>query len=261
MTLEIPEAAKKLIHRYENLELGGKHIVAPYFINIKKAKDLRAMVGKGTPEEIEMEAKIWEKLKGINFEEMSEKEIKQFLIDRWLGIDCSGFIMHVLNEWHKVETGKSIWSKMKTNRPSFLRRLAYFLKPVENISANTISNEENAFKVQINSVLPGDVIRSKWKRKNSHHILLVSKVHREADGDVKEIEYVNSTEQYGEKNGVRHGKIAITHPNKPLASQHWVDEDEHGVNHTFEGFEFEVKDNGLRRLHAMDEIINSKYNS
>lgn len=256
MTKSLPESAQKVVDRYLNLQLGGKSVIAPYYINIQRKKDLRALVGKGTPEEMEMEAKIWEKLKGVNFSEMSEFDIRNFLMQRGIGIDCSGFIMHVINSWYKAERGKTIWGKMKPYTRSLLHKLAYKLKPVEKLGAEIITNENNAIKININDVLPGDVIRSKWKRKNAHHILLVSKVTYDENSNVSEIEYVNSTEQYGDNNGVRSGKIVIKDPNLPLEKQKWIDSDENGVNHTYEGFLFNVEDNGLRRIKAMQEIIN-----
>lgn len=257
-TYELPKEAKKIIEDYAALDLGGKKIVCPYYINAHKSKDLRAMVGKGTPEEIIMEAQIWEKLKGANFKRMSEKEITDFLIERGLGIDCSGFVMHVLNYWYKAKSGKSIWRKMTIPQKSFLKKLAFLLKPVEKLGTDIITNQENSKKIKIDEVLPGDLIRSKWKKKNSHHVLMVSKVVKEK-GKTKEIEYVNSVPKYDHVEGIRYGKIVINHSGKPLKDQKWEDEDKHGVNHIYEGYLINVKDNGLRRLNAMEDILKEEY--
>lgn len=254
MIQTLPENAQKIIDQYFHLKLDGKEVACPYFINLKRKKDLRAMMGKGTPEEIEMEAKIWEKVKGVEFENMNESEIRKFLMERGIGIDCSGFVVHVLNNWYKAETGKSIWPKMKIYNKSIAYRIAYFLKPVEKLGAEIITGELNADKIEISDVKPGDLIRSKWSRPNAHHVMMISKVDRDDSGKVTELEYVNSTEQYGDANGVRYGKIRIKDEFKPLQDQEWLDYDENGINPAYEGFLYEVEDNGLRRVRAIKNL-------
>ncbi|MCA9386538.1 hypothetical protein KC669_00740 [Candidatus Dojkabacteria bacterium] len=252
--LNLPEIAWQTIDGYRQLSLGGKQIACPYFINIHKAKDLRAMVGKGTPEEIEIEAKMWEKLKGVKFDNMSVSEIRQFLIDRGIGIDCSGFVMHVLNEWYRNHYKKPIWGKLTIPNKSILHKISYILKPVQKLGAEIITNKENSKVIKIKDALPGDLIRSKWKRQNGHHVLLISRVLKDDNGHVTEIDYINSTEQYGNENGVRIGKIKITNQNGKLQDQHWIDEDTDGTNHTYEGFMVNVEDNGIRRIRAMEKL-------
>ncbi len=253
-TEKISKYAQQIIDKYKNLDLGNKKVRCPYYINVKKNKDLRAMVGKGTPEEIIMEARIWEKLKGINFEKMTEEEIRSFLIERGLGIDCSGFVTHALNYWHYSKTGKNIFNELNPGYDKILRKIVYFLKPVENLGVLQLCSDKNSFPVQINDVKPGDVIRSTWKRKNSYHILIVTEVTKSDNGVVKKIKYANSTEQYGKNNGVREGEIEITDINLPLHKQNWTDVDENGINHQLEGYLFDLEKNGIRRIKAVEKL-------
>jgi len=192
-TLVISKQVKDAINEYSNLHLGDKEVCTPYYINEKRHKDLRAMVGKGTTEEIQMEARIWEKLKGLDFNNMSSKEIKQFLTDRGIGIDCSGFVIHVLNKWYESISGQAIWSALKVPTPSFRAWLGNKLRPVENIGAQTITNEDNAKKIKVKDVLPGDLIRSKAKRKDAHHIMIVTKVTYDDANNPTLIEYTHSS--------------------------------------------------------------------
>jgi hypothetical protein len=255
MIYTLPPKLQEEIDRYKNINLGGKSVVCPYYINLIKKKDLRVMLGKGTPEEIEMEAHIWEKIKGVDFEEMSEEEIRQFLIDRGIGIDCSGFVVHVLNEWHRKTKGKSIWKNLKSARKGFFGNLVYKMRPVENLGANVLTSDLNAVPIKVKDVMPGDVIRAKWKRQNAHHILLVSKVEKDDEtGEVKLIEYTHSTPFYGKNNGVKTGQIEIIEEKLPLKDQKWTEVDENGVNFTYEGFMIKVEDNGLRRLKMIAEL-------
>ena len=249
-TEKISDKAQKVINDYMFLKVNGKTINTPYFINPRSRKDLRAMVGKGTPEEIIMESKIWEKIKGVNFDQMSEKEIKDFLINRGIGIDCSGFIVHVLDALSMERNGKHVWSFLK---PTVYRKiigpLMYRLRPVENLGAEIITNEKNSVPVEIKDVMPGDVIRSKAKQTNGHHIMLVTEVLRDdSTNQVVAIKYTHSSPYYGDKMGVKTGEIRIKDITKPLWDQEWTEKDEHGVNHTYEGFMVNVEDNGLRRL-------------
>ncbi len=255
MTYKLPKEATEIIDHYFNLKIGNKKIRCPYYINLKRTKDLRALVGKGTPEEIELEVQIWAKLRGIDLIKSSEKEIREFLINEGIGIDCSGFVIHVINGWYKAVNGKNIWSKLKPMKNDIIHRLAYKLKPVEKLGAEIITNLENSETIEIGNVLPGDVIRTKWKRKNSHHILLVSKIEKDSKGNVKIIEYTHSIPFYDEKSGVKTGEIEVIHQNKPLQDQKWLEVDDSGVNHVYEGFLINVEDNGLRRVKAMKNII------
>ncbi|MDQ6986005.1 MAG: hypothetical protein Q9M91_03485 [Candidatus Dojkabacteria bacterium] len=251
--LKLPENISNRINDYFELKIGKTHVKSPYYMNLKKSKDLRALVGKGTPEEIEMEAMIVAKTKKMNLDEMTENEIREFLMSRGIGIDCSGFIMHILNFWYKSEKGGNIWRKFKPYGKGILYKIAYILKPVEKLGAEIITNKTNSKKVSLKDVLPGDLVRSKWKRKNSHHVLLVTKVIRE-EGITKEIEYGCSAEHYGKDNGMRFGEIIIKDQKKPLQDQEWVDPDENGINQIYEGYLNKVEDNGLRRTKAMEEI-------
>jgi hypothetical protein len=274
-SLNIPESAMEALNAYKELNLGSKKVQCPYFINSKRARDLRAMVGKGTAEEIIMEAKIWEKLKGSSFEQMSGSDIKQFLIDRGLGIDCSGFAVHVLDAWYTSKKNKHIWSSLKNAGSGVMSKLRYYLRPVENLGANTLTGSLNAFPISINEVKPGDVIRSKWKKVGTHHIQLITRVEYETESRIENresgqsessriphpvspvslIEYTHATPYYGETSGVRVGQIRITDSTKPLYDQEWLEKDDHGVNFSYEGFMTQVEDNGLRRLFAMKDII------
>jgi hypothetical protein len=254
-TLEIPLVAQEAISKYKNLKLGSKSVQCPYFINAKRKKDLRALVGKGTPEEIVMEAKIWEKLTGQNFEKMSETEIKTFLTNKGLGIDCSGFVVHVLDSWYQSKHQKHIWSELKLVQGGLLSNIRYKLRPVENLGANTLTSEVNSIEIEINEVKPGDVIRSKWKKVGTHHIQLVTKVEYRENETVSQIEYTHATPYYGETSGVRVGQIKILDPQKPLFDQEWTEKDEHGVNFSFEGFMTQFEDNGLRRIKPMMDLI------
>ncbi len=251
VTETIPDVVKNLINSYKKLKLGNKEVVTPYYINDKRRKDLRAMVGKGTPDEIEVEAKIWEKVKGVDFDNMSPDEIKEFLINRGIGIDCSGFVVHLLNVWHKEKENKPLWGELTPLQKSPIWKLRYFLRPAENMGADIVTDDDNSIAVELNDVRPGDLIRSKGKKNNAHHVMLVSEVTRDDSKEntpVTQIKYIHSSPYFGKENGIREGVINILDINKPLQDQEWLESDEDGVKHTLEGYKINVEDNGIRRL-------------
>ena len=110
-----------------------------------------------------------------------------------------------------------------------------------------MTNLENCNPItDMNKILPGDFIRSKGKVKNSHHILLITRVIKQ-DGFIIEVEYVHSSKHYEDENGVKFGRIQITDLSKPLEKQNWL-EIRRGKNYSYEGYITDLQDNGVRRL-------------
>lgn len=254
MIKEIDSFAKEIIHTYMNLKVDGKTIQTPYFINSNRTKDLRAMVGKGTPDEIIMEAKIWEKLKGVDFDSMTKEEIKAFLIDRGIGIDCSGFIVHVLDYWFKSKNRKHIWNKFNIGSKSLFNILKYKLRPAEKLGADLITNAKNCTAIELKDIMPGDLIRSKSIKINGDHIMIIYSTEYEGD-NLKKIIYAHSTPNFDEENGVKFGVIEITNINEPLENQNWLEVDKQGNTPTLEGYKINIEDNGIRRLKFIQELV------
>lgn len=260
MKLELPEEVKKSIDQYAKLDLGDKSVPCPYYINISKERGgLRVMVGKGSPEEITHEVKVWAQLKGFDLRKANAGEIRDFMLEKGIGVDCSGFLVHVINRWMKSTSKGRLIDCIKFPTNSFIARLRRRLRSAENISANTLTGDENNIKIiNLNEVKPGDMIRLKGKIKNAHHVLMVTEV----DGDkgengkfkIKKIKYVGSARDYEDENGIRFGDIDITDSEGELKDQKWNDE-YRGKNWHYEGLMKEYEDNGIRRLKCLKEEI------
>jgi hypothetical protein len=245
---KIPESAQKVIHEFTQLPIGGKNIVCPYFINPKSQRaGLRVLIGKGDPGEIAREVNVHAQLKSLDIYKLNETEIRQFMIDNHIGIDCSALVVHILNYWLKNQGDSPLIKYLKFTNSSFISKLKRQLRPVEQIGANLLTNHDNTSKVKnLNDVRPGDLIRSKGQRTNSHHVMLITEVTTH-DGVVKEIEYVHSVKQYNEENGVRFGKILVNNIHEKLHEQNWT-ELKDGRNWAYEGYIKNLEDNGIRRL-------------
>jgi len=248
----LPAVVKNVIANYFELPLGGQKVKCPYFMNLKKERaGLRVMIGKGSSEEIVHEAKVWAQLKGVNLNKMSESEIREFLTKRGIGIDCSGFVSYVLDEWFQILGKGHIWSNLKYNDNSVFSRFRRRLRPVENIGANLLTSELNCTKIQkFGNIKPGDLIRAKGKQDRAHHVAIITDVYFGAKGNIEKFDYVHSHRFYEGENGVRIGSVIITDPKKELKDQDWQDAYK-GRNYMLEDLLIDYKDNGIRRLRSL----------
>lgn len=249
MIEEISQNAKIVIKNYSMLNVYDKYLPVPYFMNTKKQKGgLRVMVGKGTSEEIKRELKVWAQVKGFDIKKADAKQIRDFMMKINLGVDCSGFVVHVINAELKSKNKRAIWNHIDYPNNSIIAKMRRFFRPVENTSANTLTSEKNCLKVtQFNQIKPSDLIRAKGKQKNAHHVAIINKVSRDEDGNLKWFEYANAHREYEDENGVRIGKVTITDDDKELKEQKWEDNYK-GKNYFLEDLLVKYEDNGIRRL-------------
>jgi hypothetical protein len=243
----LPKEVSKLINHYFNLKIDSKNIKTPYHMNVKHVRaELRGLVGKGTPQEMQEEVNIFAKLRNFNLEKASSKEIRQFMQKEGIGIDCSGLIAHILDTWLKAEKRGNLKSNIDFPKMSFFKRLAINIRPIENINADLLTNEKNTNPIDLKNVIVGDLLRLKGI-KQGHHIAIITNVKD------NEIEYTHSTKHYGEDNGIRIGKIRIKDKNKDLDQQEWLEKDGNGVCWTLKQYTKQKEDNGTRRLKFFEQ--------
>lgn len=227
-----PEEVINLINQYLSLEFGSKKVRTPYFINIKHARaELRSLIGKGLPEEIKEETMIYAKLRGFNLEKSTSHEIRTFMMEQGIGVDCSGFVSHLLDTWTK---GK-FKSQIKYPKESIYRKIIRSLRPIENIDANLLTNTENTEAIDFEDAQPGDLIRLKGLEQGDHVAIIIKR-----EGNL--LEYAHSTQHYGEENGVRIGVIEIKDK-----KQEWKELDKDGISWTEKQYLKDKDDNGIRR--------------
>ncbi len=242
----LSQKANKIIDQYLNLPFAGVHGVrCPYFINSRKnyRGQIRALIGKGTPEEIVEEAKIASiqyhhnlfdhdgRCQVANSNEShvdTAKTIRKFLIDNNIGIDCSGFAAHVLRAHFLEAKGVDIfkifhfWPVKHT-----IKWLLAKLRPAENLSVKVFAKNENSRlilsgnePVDLNKIESGDIIVmfETGPNKRRNHIILIEEV------DKNIIKYISSRAwssegKYG--HGVSRGEIEIIAPGRRLLDQTW----------------------------------------
>ena len=242
-------SALKTIHDYLNLPfVGVDGVRCPYFNNarLRQRGQLKALIGKGTPQEIIEEAKIisvqyrkdiFDKNGVFNahIEHPAEHEqaecIRQFLVDNNLGVDCSGFVTNVLQKHLLEARGLNLVKKLFIiSKKNFLRWLISRLRPVEQIGVNVYANDKNTDTInKLGEIQPADLIvmLKTGPNKNHDHILLVTEVRK------NQIKYASarawsSDGKYG--HGVFEGEINITNPENGLLEQTWEEKDKTNAN-------------------------------
>lgn len=242
----IPEISEQL-DRFFSLQIGGKSVAAPYYINTKRRRDLRALVGKGTAQEIELEAKVWAQVKGLNLDEASTESIRELMQQVGIGIDCSGLVVHSLRP-HFRRQGINLFSSVKYKLNNLRARMGRILRPAENLGADDLTSLANCELVELSQVRPGDFLRGIGKQRNAYHIAVVTEVIGDANGDAKVIKYSHSHRKYGVNNGVRQGVMEITNPQGSILEQKWLEVHDDGRNYLYEDLVSEPGDCGFRRL-------------
>lgn len=244
MNESIDKKGQEVINSYLHLSIAGHDIQCPYFKNNPEIKQgVRAQVGKGTPQEITEEAEIIAAQEKIDLGSLSDHEVRTFLINRGLGVDCSGFIVQVFDHVDPAIIKRINISEIHSNPVK--RWAVNKLRKKENISAHALTSGKNADRIPIyHDIRSGDMIRTR----GGNHVLLVTRV--EHDGaHVARITYFHATGYYGDTNGVRSGDITITAPHDALEKQDWS-ETEEGTdrNYTLEGYIEGRSDSGVFRL-------------
>src|SRR3989339_1439893 len=169
-------SAQKVIHDYFNLPfLKVDGVRCPYFNNARAGTrgQLRVLIGKGSPKEIVEEAKIIsiQYCKGIfdvngmccihpdQNEHPEASCLYRFLIDNNLGVDCSGFITHVLTAHYKEAKGINLPKKIiMTLKLNFFKKLIAKLRPIEHINVGAYAIDPISAIIKLKDAQPGDLI-------------------------------------------------------------------------------------------------------
>jgi len=204
-----------LIYKYQNLPLGNKAIVCPYFNNKKKEAraGLRVLIGKGTPNEICDEAELFAVREKIKLSSLNENEIRNFLIKNKIGIDCSGFAFHVLDEATKEITGKKISSQLSwSSKKTFLRKIISSFRPAENCGVRTFAHNSNSHTVNLTSAQKWDIITVLTDNASAtaDHIFIITSVSNNNEETTLSFVHAIAWPKDGlEGHGIHEGKISF----------------------------------------------------
>lgn len=237
--LTVPDRVLNFIQRYFQLKVANSYTEIPYYINESGFLVSPVSAGKGSPDEIEH--KIAQKIKNNN-EIKNPSDAYELLKTHCLGIDCSGLVYQIYDFWLKNEAKGNLADYLIKIPVWKLRKfISRKFKPQSSVSADELTSEPFAKKIDINEIKSGDLIRTQGGK----HVLFIYKIDYEADKP-KKIYYVESTKFY-EKNGLVRGYIEFEDEIN-LASAKWTDEGKtNEENHTYKGFRVIMNDNGVFR--------------
>jgi hypothetical protein len=242
--------ARDMIDRYLALPLGAKPS-CPYFNNRRRhiRGGLRALKGKGTPEEIAEEAEIMAKLSRTDLSALSTDKLKEFLISKDLGVDCSGFAYHILNSLSQEKTGKSIQAFVRPIAFGIFAKVRAKFRPAENMGVLSFRNDINSAEIKPSEARPGDIVTfiGTGRDKTYNHILVITGVDM-IEGDTR-ISYAHSYAWPSDgtsRHGVREGDILVH--GDDILSGTWKEQGEIGTaNYTYESAK-NAKEVSIRRL-------------
>ncbi len=248
----LSDKAQKVINNYFNLPFEGlSGVRCPYFNNsrLKQRAQLRVLIGKGSPDEIVEEAKIvsvqyhaglFDKFGHCCLhnehtgEEVTAEQLRKFLVDNNLGIECSGFVTQVLRAHFRETKDIDIARKFFVVSPRhILRYLISYLRPVENIGVRHYADDRNTTKISWDQADAGDVVVmiETGPKNNRNHILLIT----EKSGDTIKYAHARAWDSEGKYgHGVSVGEIQISNPTGSLLEQSWMERGFEGEkNETF----------------------------
>jgi len=207
ITKRINDASVAVIEQYKDI---------PYFNNRRTGvrAALPVEIGKGSPKEIHEEMLFLYKKNKLDPQTI---DVRKFMVENNIGIDCSGFVYHVLQ---------------KTNYAfpyagNFVRKFIAKFRPTANIDVKTFAHNKNSKFISIREAQPGDIITMVGNGDASrNHIVVIDQIEYQNEIPAT-IHYVHSIAipEDGQYNhGFKEGKIEIINPDKPLTDQVWSEE-------------------------------------
>lgn len=142
------------------LELGGKKAATPYRLNIPYQPD-RSKYGKSDPQTLIADTIKAAREKTFDLDKASVEEIRLFMEESWLGIDCSGFVYHLLDYLLK-KIGKGSMEAAGFSKASRTN--------VELLTSDEFSHTINGFGL----AQPGDLISLNSAQTIPHVLIIIN---------------------------------------------------------------------------------------
>lgn len=227
----VSNGAMQTIDQFKHFQFGNAQCSIPYFNN-KTARNriaLPAFVGKGAPREIYDEVQAIALKNRMQMNSISDEYLKKILVDNNIGIDCSGFVYHILNRESIERHRGSLEKKISfVNCSGVLGKIRCRLRPRQNCDVSTFANTKNSHAILIKDVSPGDIITMTHNdgEKESDHILAIYKVDYQ-NFEPTTIYFVHAVSYredglYG--SGIREGQISIINISGDIISQQWTED-------------------------------------
>lgn len=251
----LSQNAMKVFEEYLHLPFPGKNVSCPYYNNRRGGAraGLRVFIGKGDAQEIVEEAKLLSMKDKTPLESLSDSDIKKYLVDHKIGIDCSGLAYYILDAESISEGFGPLKKRISFSyAKNFVRKLLSTFRPIENTGVLSLAHKDNSREIEFSSIQPGDfiVLLHTGKDKTYNHILTIWKTDSENDV-LKVIHYVHSFAWPSDgkyMHGVRKGTIEILDEKLPLKDQRWIEQEKTGGENFTQEKAREATEVNIRRL-------------
>jgi len=231
--IEKSKSLEKLYYEYTHLPVGGKKVKCPYWANQATSLTFGPYGGKGLPEEVTKATEEAAKRERINLAKLTAEEIREFMENQRIGIDCSGFVFRLLDALDKEKGGEGIGNKVYGVKGYGVRK----------VNAYCLTNKRNSTEVKmVREVRLGDLLRMHGGK----HIMLVLRIKEDRKGEIKEIIYAHSSCN-SRITGVHSSFFKVKNLKGGLEEQEWVEKAKSGENF-FQKYFYLNKGDGLRRL-------------
>lgn len=231
----LSKPALDIIDQYLHFRAGSATCSIPYYNNKtnKTRASIRAYIGKGSPKDIQEEFETIIIKAKINPRTLTNEVVKKILVDNSIGIECSGFVYHIL-EAESQNRGLGTLNKKMTfiNCKGLIGQIRCSIRPIENCDVETFANDLNSKVIPLKEVLPGDIITMtpKLDSKDRNHILIIKEVSYEKSLP-KKISYSHSIAYPDDglyRTGIRNGDIEIFDTNNSICEAQWIEENKEG---------------------------------
>ncbi|MEI7580077.1 MAG: hypothetical protein WCJ58_08695 [bacterium] len=224
---------EKLAREYVNLKVNGVPIKLPYY-NVSDSTDNQEKIigkfaGKGTADQLYHEIdQLFQQNSAIS--KLDQNQLRLKLKELGIGVDCSGYVYNILNEYVQATTGMQLDYQIRRFDGIFgyIDLLMNTNNRVNKISAKVLTSKFNID--QINSVKTmkvGDMIRLTHQGYPGKHVALILSV------DQQQIIYTHSSDSLNiaKEEGPHISRILVKNPLQGLAMQEWEEETRAGQNY------------------------------
>ncbi len=215
--IESSKALDALFYKYTHLPIGGKEIVCPYWMNNLEKGIYGPIGGKGTPEEIVLTTNEYAISEKVDLNKMDGEGIDLFMRACKIGVDCSGFVFWMLNEFDLEKGGNGIADNIPGSVGKVIKARA---------SVAMLCKDNVSFVIKkVSDIKVGDIIRLR----RGKHVAIITKILKEGD-NLLELEYAHSSCRTAVK-GVHTAKIKVVDSLLGIENQNWEELTEEGTSY------------------------------
>lgn len=241
------------LNAYTSFQINGVEVPIPYYLSKERFRYWESS-GKGSPEVIYVETLKKAQQQGVDLAHASQGEIYKFMQRNRIGVECSGFVYHLLDAYVYAERGTSL-SQYLHRFPGIIGAIEKRLlsaKRERRINVRTLTSDINSREVEnLQDIQIGDTIRMSGTVPGDHILIIVGLEHNEHD-QLTRLTYAHSSGKDTIKRGPHTAQILINDPNQPLKQQEWQEKRTNGT--TMDTRFREDWGDQIRRLRIVDQI-------